>query len=178
MPVKGTNGAGPPGSSDRELWFRAQATETRPDETELLLDLAAFADGLLDDEGEARVAALIAGDSAAAEDVAAARSLAGVDLDPVDKQILAQAAALVGASGATALVIAFPIRPELARPWYAPAAWSGVAAAIVLAGWLGFDLGSGFATYTTARSGDDVSASELFDPAPLLLRDFTENSQI
>ncbi len=66
------------------------------------------------------------------------------------------------------------------RPWYSAATWSGLAAAIVLAGWLGFDLGSGISNSPPfGRSGDDVSAtSELFDAAPLLLRDFTENSQI
>jgi hypothetical protein len=109
----------------------------------------------------------------------AARALAATAMPPVDDTIVARAVAIV-AAGPGAEVIAFPLpRRGAAGPWFSAASWSGLAAAIVLASWLGFDLGSGFYEFgATARAPDDVSANELIDPAPLLLRDFTDNSQI
>ena len=42
-----------------------------------------------------------------------------------------------------------------------------------------FDLGSGLSnTPPFGHPIDEVSTSDLLDPAPLLLRDFTESSQI
>lgn len=180
MPGKGRNGVGPTGPRDRELWRRGRDIEALPDEAERFLDLAAFADGRLDDDDTARIAALIALDSAAAGDVAAARAVVETAALPADERIVARAAALIGASGPGAAVIAFPPpHPAAPRPWFSAARWSGLAAAIVLASWLGFNLGSGFYDFgATARSADEVSASELFDPAPLLLRDFTESPRI
>jgi len=179
MPGKGSNGADPAGSRDRELWRRSRGVEARVDEAERFLDLAGFADGRLDDDDTARVAALLARDRAAAADVTAARALAEAAVTPADERIVVHALSLVDA-GAGAEVIAFPPpRRVAAQPWFSAARWSGLAAAIVLASWLGFDLGSGFYEFgATARSPDDVSANELIDSAPLVLRDFTENSQI
>jgi anti-sigma factor RsiW len=161
------------------VWRRSQEIEAAPDEAEYLLDLAAFADSRLDDDDTARIAALIARDSDAAADVAASRMLADAVPTAADEQIVIRAAALVGEGRPEALLIAFPARQITARPWYSAATWSGLAAAIAIAGWLGFDLGSGLsAPPQFSRLSDDASASELIDPAPLLLRDFTENSQI
>ena len=175
MRAKGSNGAGP----DRELWSRSQGMEATPDEAERFLDLAAFADGRLDDDDTARIAALIARDADAAGDVAAARALAGVATTSADERVFARAAALIGEPGASAMVIAFPPRQDIRRPWYSAATWSGLAAAIVCAGWLGFDLGSGLSSAPPfGHSADEVSASEVLESAPLLPRDFTENSQI
>jgi anti-sigma factor RsiW len=183
MRAKGTNGAQPPGPPDRELWRRSQAIETKLDEAQRFLDLAAFADGRLDDDDTARVAALIAHDPDAAADVAAARALAGIATTSADERVFLRAVALVdepaGGSGPSAQVIAFPPRQRIVRPWYSAATWSGLAAAIVCAGWLGFDLGSGLSGFASVgRAPDDQSASEFLDPAPLLLRDFTDSSQI
>ena len=175
MRAKGSNGAGP----DRELWSRSQGMEATPDEAERFLDLAAFADGRLDDDDTARIAALIARDADAAGDVAVARALAGVATTSADERVFARAAALIGEPGASAMVIAFPPRQDIRRPWYSAATWSGLAAAIVCAGWLGFDLGSGLSSAPPfGHSADEVSASEVLESAPLLPRDFTENSQI
>jgi anti-sigma factor RsiW len=174
MRAQGTSGAPP----DREVWRRSQEMEATPDEASYLLDLAAFADNRLDDDETAWVAALIERNADAAEDIAAARMLVGATMLAADVSIMARAEALVGAARPEAELIAFPVRPPVVRPWYSAATWSGLAAAIVLAGWLGFDLGSGISTSPVfSRSADDASASELLDPSPLL-RDFTENSQI
>jgi anti-sigma factor RsiW len=162
------------------LWQRSQEIETRLDDGEWLLDLAALADGRLDDDESARVVALIANDADAAADMAAARLLASVEIGAADPRILARAATLVvPPSKPEAVLIAFPGRAPSAPPWFSAARWSGLAAAIVLAGWLGFDLGSGISKSPAfGRAGDDVAASETFDSTPVLLRDFTENSQI
>jgi anti-sigma factor RsiW len=154
--------------------------EATPDEAERFLDLAAFADGRLDDDDTARIAALIARDADAAGDVAVARALAGVATTSADERVFARAAALIGEPGASAMVIAFPPqRQDIRRPWYSAATWSGLAAAIVCAGWLGFDLGSGLSSDPPfGHPADELSASELLESAPLLPRDFTENSQI
>jgi hypothetical protein len=174
MRAQGTSGA----PADREVWRRSQAMEVTPDEASHLLDLAAFADNRLDDDETALIAALIERDADTAEDIAAARTLAGATMLAADASIVARAEALVGEARPEAELIAFPARPPVVRPWYSAATWSGLAAAIVLAGWLGFDLGSGISNGPVfTRPADDASASELLDPSPLL-RDFTENSQI
>jgi len=174
MRAQGTSGA----PSDREVWRRGQETEATPDESGYLLDLAAFADNRLDDDETARIAALIERDADVAGDIAAARTLAGATMLAADAGIVARAEALVGGPRSAAELIAFPARPPVVRRWSSAATWSGLAAAVVLAGWLGFDLGSGISTGPAfSRPADDASASELLDPSPML-RDFTDNSQI
>ena len=178
MRARGSNGAAPPGIPDREVWRRSQQVDAPPDEAEYLLDLAAYAENRLDDDDEARLVALIARDPDAAADVAAARALAGVAPIASTPDVVARAAALVDVRRPEGQLIAFPGRP-VARPWYSAATWSGLAAAIVMAGWLGFDLGNGLSNAPPfGRAPDEASTSELLDPAPLLLRDFTESSQI
>jgi hypothetical protein len=176
MRAQGTSGARPPEPPDQELWRRSQAIDAAPDEAEHLLDLAAFADDRLDEDEAACIAALIARDVDAADDVAAARLLADFAMAAADPGVVTRATALVGEGQAEAVLIAFPVRQPAPRPWFSAATWGSLAAAIALAGWLGFDLGSGMSSI--GRSGEDVSANELLDSAPLLLRDFTDNSQI
>jgi anti-sigma factor RsiW len=175
MRARGTSGANPP---ERELWRRSQGIEAPFDEAEYLSDLAAFADNRLDDDDTARIAALIARDPTAAEDVAAARALAAVEM-AADERVVTRATALIDGARPEALVLAFAPPPPVARrPLYSAATWSSLAAAIAFAGWLGFNLGDGLSsTSPVARSGADLSTSEALDP-PLLLRDFTENTQI
>jgi anti-sigma factor RsiW len=179
MRAKGTSGARPPGPTDQEVWRRSQGIEAPADEAERLLDLAAFADNRLDDDEAARVAALLAHDPDAADDVAVARLLADATMEAADPAVIARAAALADSQRVEADVIAFPVRSAV-RPWFSAASWSGLAAAVVFAGWLGFNLGSGLPGVTpSVHATDEASTGELFDPTPpLILRDFTENSQI
>jgi anti-sigma factor RsiW len=180
MRAKRTSGTRPPGPTDRDVWRRSHEIEAPADEAERLLDLAAFADSQLDEDDIARVAALLARDAGATSDVAAARLLADATMEAAAPEIIGRAAALVGEELPEARVIAFPARPPMPRPWFSAARWSGLAAAMVLAGWLGFNLGSGLPGIAPAgHVADEASATELFDPAPpLILRDFSENSQI
>jgi anti-sigma factor RsiW len=176
----------PPEPPDGELWQRSQAIKPAGD-AQRFLDLAAFADNRLDHDETERVAGLVAGDPDAAADVAAARILADAVPMTAPEAVIARAAALVTGPLGTAIdaprveavVIAFPAQHRVApRPWFpAIASWSGLAAAIAFAGWLGFDLGSGFSNFSPLGRADGVSASEVFDLSPPLVRDFVEGWQ-
>ena len=62
-------------SPDRALWRRSCRTEAPEDDVARFLDLAAFADGLLEPDEHERVAALLTGDPVVSEDIAAARTI-------------------------------------------------------------------------------------------------------
>ena len=62
-----------PNPADRRLWQRCRTIDADEDEAARFLDLAAYADGLLDIEERERVAALLAVDPQAAADVRAAQ---------------------------------------------------------------------------------------------------------
>ena len=62
-------------AADRRLWQRCRTMDADEDEAARFLDLAAYADGLLDIEERERVAALLAADPEAAADVRAAQRL-------------------------------------------------------------------------------------------------------
>ena len=179
MRARGSNGVHPPDVPDREIWRRSRETDATPDDYARLLDLAAFADGRLDDDDTARIAALIAVDGGAAADVAAARTLAASAMAAADPTIIAWAEALIGRHRPRAELIPFPARRPAARHWHSAASWSGLAAAMVLAGWLGFHLGNGLSNSPVffAPSDDVSSTNELLDAAaPLIVRDFSESS--
>jgi hypothetical protein len=180
MRARGTSGQRPPEPSDRELWRRSRDAEAPFDEAERLMELAAFADNRLDEDDAARVAALISRDADAADDVAAAaRMLAAAAAQAADAGVVARAAALAGASRQEAVVLAFPPYRSAPRAWRGAASWSGLAAAVLFAGWLGFDLGSGLSSAPPfGHSADEASAGDILDPSPLLLRDISESSQI
>ncbi|HML09721.1 MAG TPA: hypothetical protein VK432_02600 [Stellaceae bacterium] len=176
MRAQGTSG----GLPDREIWRRSQEIEAPVDEAEQLLDLAAFADYRLDDDETARLAARIARDADADGDVAAARLMASATMEAAAPDVIARATLLVGDDPVEAQVIAFPARQPQGPSWFGAVRWSGLAAAMVLAGWLGFNLGSGLPGVTpVGHTADEGAPNELFDPVPpLILRDFSENSQI
>jgi len=71
-----------------------------------------------------------------------------------DEQIVLRATALVHKSWPEDVLIAFPGPQPAIRPWYGAVTWSGLAAAIVIAGWLGFDLGRGLPNCHAVRSSD------------------------
>jgi len=167
-------------SSDRALWRRSRTTDAAVDEAARFLDLAGFADGLLDaDEGD-RVAALLAADPAAEADVAAAQGfVGGLGETPAGlERIVARACALVPDPHlAGARVIAFTPRPRRHRVLHGLAQWGSLAAAIMVASWLGFSMGSdtSIALSQPGFSNDSSYVPELFDPGTGFLRDFGES---
>src|SRR6516225_1087276 len=99
-------------SSDRALWRRSCLTDAPEDEASRFLDLAAFADGLLEPDEHDRVAALLAGDVVAKNDVSAARRIDSGAVEPPARleRIVARAcAAFPGETNAR--VVAFPHHP-------------------------------------------------------------------
>jgi anti-sigma factor RsiW len=166
-------------ASDRALWRRCQTADAPIDEAARFLDLAAFAEGGLDEEEQDRVAADLATDPAAADDVAAARTLGrGLGAPPAEiDHIIARASALVPeASFAPGLVLPFHPLPARHRRLQGMAQWGSLAAAIVVASWLGFAMGSGASLELSQpgqqnQVGVDSLLPELLDPATGFLRD-------
>jgi anti-sigma factor RsiW len=168
-------------SSDRALWQRSRVTDAPDDDAARFLDLAGFVDGLLDTDERERVADLVTAEPTAAADVVAAAQApaGGVDERPAGfERIVARACALVPNPHLTgARVIAFPPRPRHHRLLHGLAQWGSLAAAILVASWLGFSMGSdtSFALSPPGLSNDTSAIPELFDPGTGFLRDFGEN---
>jgi anti-sigma factor RsiW len=165
-------------SPDHALWQRSRVTDAPADEAARFLDLAGFADGLLDPDERDRVADLLATDPTAAADVAAAHALAGsVEERPAGfDRIVARACALVPDPHlVVARIIAFA--PRQRRLLHGFAQWGSLAAAILMASWLGFSMGSdtSFALIHPGVSSDTSLMPELFDPGTGFLRDLGEN---
>jgi anti-sigma factor RsiW len=176
---------------NRALWQRCRTADAPENEAARFLDLAAFADGRLDAEERDRVAFLLAGDPDSAADVAAARTLsvasAPVGLDPLVADVIARADPLVtDAMPEHTRMLRFraPARPIFHRF----AQWGSLAAAIMVASWLGFAMGSG-ALLTlslhnqisqpdqSSQGGDASFLPELLDPTTGFLRDLSTGQQ-
>jgi anti-sigma factor RsiW len=164
-------------SSDRALWRRSCLTDTTEDEVSHFLDLAAFADGLLEPDESDRIAARLTADPALRDDVAAARGVdTGADeLPGTLERIVARARAILPSEPASR-VVAFTPLPRRRRILHGVAQWGSLAAAMVLASWLGFAMGSDTSRALSAPvPSNDVSyLPELFDPGSGFLRDLGE----
>jgi anti-sigma factor RsiW len=160
---------------DRDVWRRSCLTDAPEDEVARLLDLAAFADGLLEPDERDRITALLAEDSAAADDVTAARALRGVSLSGGLERVIARACALAP-DELDSRVVAFVPPPPRRRIFHGLAQWGSLAAAIVLASWLGFAMGSDVSRTLRGPlpSSEANFLPELFDPGSVFLRDLGE----
>jgi anti-sigma factor RsiW len=167
----------PDPAADRRLWQRCRITDAPEDEAGRFLDLAAFAEGLLDADERERVAALLAADPEAAADVGAARALDPSDRSSAElERVIARACAILpDADPARSRVIPFP-GWRSRRFAHAFAQWGSVAAAIAVASWLGFAMGSdaSLALSEPRQPGDASFLPELFDQATGFLRDLGE----
>lgn len=165
----------------RSLWRRARSVEIVESETERFLDLAAFADGRLDEEEHARVAAQAAADPAAASDIAAARAIAdsGAEAPAGLEAIVHRAVAVLDDGPAQRRVVAFPRHLPARRLLQGVAQWGSLAAALVVASWLGFAMGSGASLTLSQPSqiSDESFLPELLDPSTGFLRDLAEGQQ-
>jgi hypothetical protein len=121
-------------AAGRALWRRSLMTEVPEDEAGRFLDLAAFAEERLDPDERERVSALLTAETAS--DVEAARRPAAV---MAPRSVLHRALRLYPPAGGN--VVRFAPRFAL-RPFPEMAQWGSLAAGIVLAGWLGFAMGS------------------------------------
>jgi len=167
---------------DGALWRHSRLTEVAEDEAARLLDVAAYADGLLDSDDRERVAEWLEGDPDAAGDVAAARALAGADrqLEPIPETVVGRASALVPPGNARPdNVVAFAPRRRWNTGLEGIARWGSLAAAVVVASWLGFSMGVDVSRSfgLPGRTGDDGALNELFDPSANVMRDLTDGAQ-
>lgn len=167
-------------SRDRELWRRSRMAEGRHDESELFLDLAGFVEGRLDADDNERIVALLHADPTTAGDVAAARDLRHHEHGVASDAIIARGCAVVAsAAPQTATIIGFP-RWRRAIPTLPPLAqWASLAAAVVVASWLGFAMGSNTSAVLgeAAQAGDDGFLHEFLDPSIGFMRDLTEGTR-
>lgn len=167
----------PDRASDRRLWQRSCMIDAHEDEAARFLDLAAFADGLLDTEERDRVAALLAADPDAAADVQAARALDGAERSAAGLERMVARACAISPNADPAggrVVLLAPRRGR--RLFHDFAQWGSIAAAIAVASWLGFVMGSSASlALSDPRQPSDASfLPELFDPASGFLRDLGE----
>jgi anti-sigma factor RsiW len=180
------NGSKPPAGMpdampDALLWRQSRMTEAPESEEQGYLDLAGFADGVLDPDEYERVAERLAHDPVAASDVAAARALAGAGALPAaDETVVARACEIVGRAEHRAGTVVLqrprrPLDPGLRRM----AGWGSLVAAMVVASWLGFTLGVDTSRSLTqvGQANEDGFLRELLDPATGFMRDLTEGTQ-
>jgi len=165
--------------ADRRLWQGCRDADAPENEAERFLDLAAFADGLLVDEERERVSALLETDSDAATDVRAAQALRGGAPLPAGLERIIARAVKIPPDPSVASPRVAALAPRRRRTAYDFAQWGSLAAALVLASWLGFSLGTdaSLALAERRQPSDAGFLPELFDPAPGLLRDLGEGSR-
>jgi anti-sigma factor RsiW len=165
-----------PNPADRRLWQRCRTIDADEDEAARFLDLAAYADGLLDIEERERVAALLAADPQGAADVQAAQLVDAERPSVGLERIIARAGAISpNTDSVTGNVV--PLAPRRGRRLLQIAAqWGSLAAAVALVGWLGFAMGSdtSLALSEHRQPSDTGLLPELFDPGPNFLRDLGE----
>ena len=164
-------------ASDRRLWQRCRVSDAPEDGAARFLDLAAFADGLLDADDQDRVAAWLADDPNAAADVSAARALGNRDGHSAElERVIARASRRARRLGRLPERLRALSHRRGRRLVQGFAQWGSIAAAVALASWLGFSMGSDTSlTLTAPRQPNEASfLPDLFDPAPAFLRDLGE----
>jgi len=178
----GTSGAPHTAASDVALWQRSATAETVEDEGERFLDLAGFADGRLDPDESERVAERLARDADIAADVVAARALAtrGAAPEAAPAPIVARACALVSEpEPERGRVILFRRLPLSSPTLPGVARWASLAAAVLVASWLGFALGTDVSVSfgQPDQASDDGFLRDMLDPSTAFLRDLTPGAR-
>jgi anti-sigma factor RsiW len=166
-----------------DLWQRCRASEVPEGDTERFLDLAAMADGTLDEEEHERIAERLALDPVARADVATARAhgVGGIAMPGGIEAIIERAIAILDEAAPDPIVTAAAL-PRGRAMLQTVAQWGSLAAAIAFASWLGFAMGTGVSeTMTQPRSvsqiSDENSMPELLDPSTGFLRDLGMGQQ-
>jgi len=163
-------------SPDYNLWQICRETDAPDDEAARFLELAAFADGILDEDDRERVTAWIDGKAEIMADIAAARALAGAATAEAPDAIIARASAAHPADAAgSAEIVRFPLFRHGRADWRGIAHWGSLAAAALVAGWLGFNLGiEAWSDYSQIGKASDEPITELLDPSAGFMRDLTD----
>lgn len=162
----------------RDLWRRCRSIEAPESDSDRFLDLAAFADGILDEEEYDRIAERLAADPAARSDVAAARALSvgGIAMPGGIEPIIARAIAILPEVPVSDRLTTAPLPPGGRAVLQAMAQWGSLAAAIAFTSWLGFAMGRG-TSLTMIQPGpvsqisDENFLPDMLDPSTGFLRD-------
>ncbi len=167
------------GLPDQALWQHSRTIDLAEDEAARYLDLAGFADELLDPDERERVAEWLARDPAAASDVAAARS--PVKAEPLAESVFARASALIGTKPPEPGSNVIPFRR---RQWprlepQGMARWGSLVAAAAVASWLGLTLGidTSRSLAPIGRTADEGFLNEMIDPPSGFMRELTDGRQ-
>ena len=164
-------------ASDRQLWQRCCVRDAPEDEAERFLDLAAFADGLLEEDEHDRVAAWVTLDREAAADVRAATTVDMAGQSPaVLERVVARACAIISEGDSQTGHVVPLARWRERRLVERFAQWGSLAAAIALAGWLGFGMGSDTSLALSERQqpGAAIPLTDVFDSPSGFLNDLAE----
>jgi hypothetical protein len=174
--MQADEGGGKARLPDYNLWQICRETDASDDEAARFLDLAAFAEDRLDEDERERVAAWASADRDAMADIAAARAVADASFADAPAQMVARAcAAHPSLADAPGRVIPFPPVRQPAANWNGVARWASLAAAVVVAGWLGFNLGiDAWSDYRQLGQAGDDAIHELLDPSAGFMRDLTD----
>lgn len=170
------------GLPDAELWRRSRMIDVVEDEAERYLDLAGYADGRLDPDDRERVAEWLAGDPAAADDIAAAHVLGAPAARPdsMPDAAIARACALVrGSEAQRGTVVPFRLKHRYTPRVQGMVRWGSLVAAVAVASWLGFTLGmdTSLSIVQARQGGEDGFLGEMLNPSTDFMRDLTEGAQ-
>jgi anti-sigma factor RsiW len=183
MRGNGLGGESPADLPDAALWQHSRMIALPDDETADYLDLAGFADGLLDPDDRERVADRLARDPIAAADVTAALALAAPATlhDGPSEAIVVRASALVAGTAAApdGKIIGFPRRHPARLELRGMARWGSLAAAVAVAGWLGFTLGidASRSFAPVAAPGEVGFLHDMLDPSGSFMPDLSGDTQ-
>lgn len=163
---------------DDALWQRSRTVDAVEDDAARFLELAGFADGMLDADDHERVAEWVAGDPDAAGDIAAARSLAASGhLPSVPERVVARVCALVEPPPPQRGNV-IPLRWRLATlpALRLTASWGSLAAAMAVVGWLGFNLGmdASLSVAAVGQPSDEGFLQEFVEPSSGFIRELNE----
>lgn len=164
-------------TEERALWRRWRQVAAGNAATPDALDLAAYAEGRLDEAEAMAIETWLAAHPEILADVQMARVLAPAPSDTSHAAIVAKACALVTGSRLTpANSNVVPLHRGMAA-WRSALAWSSVAASLVAASLVGFTMGSEAyqrLAQTQVQPSDNVPA-DILDASPSLDSYFTSN---
>jgi anti-sigma factor RsiW len=159
-------------AGDAALWWRWRR-EAQPEAGEAAaLELAAYAEGRLDESQAETVEDWLFAHPDAIADLAAARAAAAAPLPQAPEAMILRAAALVAPSPAT--ILPFGSRaPAPRRPWRMAIAWGSIAASLLATSLVGFAIGdSAYLDFApTGQPSAESALHELLDPPGAIFTD-------
>jgi anti-sigma factor RsiW len=162
-------------AGDAALWQRWRL-QARPATEAAALDLAAYAEGRLDESQAAPVEDWLFTQPEALAELAAARAAAEAEARPeAPEGLIARAAALVETPSATVVLFRRAAAPPLPS-WRMAVAWAGIAASLFATSMVGFSIGnSAYLNFAgTGQPAVESPLRELLDPPSAIFGDEEE----